>query len=534
MKLFKILTFVLSVLLNGSFVSHAIALGASDATVVILDNKVLGRYNPINGHGQNGDSHIYQALYRIEPGVFDRQPELVPVLASGAAVASEGNRVWTVPIRSGVSFSDGTSFGPEDVVATYKAFIDPRSASNQIAHWDNIETVKTEGQVVKFTLKEPFNQFDRLLLNVIAPSQAFDFDDLKKATDSSLNTHPVGTGPYVLSDLRPDQAIFTAREDYWGKKPVVKKIVIRHTEDDNARAQQIRSGEGDGTILPADLAETFKAPEYHVNSIKTTDWRGMTLPAGNPVTGDDAIRLAVNYAVNRDYMVKYVLDGYGTANSLFLAPFYGDAYDPSLEFPYDPEKAKAILDDAGWKPGADGIRVKNGQRAAFDVIYFTNRDRARKDLSLAVASDLKKIGIEATPIARNSKSVTREDYQHIPVLLGGGGMPYSVDGQLYHVLHSKYAEYGVGAKWDNASDYRNPAIDKLLDDARKEPDPAKQAIFYRTIERHYRSRPAMLQLVYLNHVYVERNLGYKNVVPILEPHAHGVNFGPWYQIEDWQ
>ena len=542
MKIVKLSALLLSVYAAQSFAGlssvaargHASsAQGASD-TVVVLDNNMLGRYNPISGHGRNGDSHVYQGLYRIEPGVFDRQPKLLPLLASGPAIASNGNRLWTVPLRSGVTFSDGSSFGPEDVVATYRAFIDPRSASTQIAHWDNIEKIEAENSQVKFTLKEPFNQFDRRLLNAIAPSEAFDFDHLQKATDSSLNTHPVGTGPYVLSELRSDQAIFIAREDYWRKKPLVKKLVIRHTEDDNARAQQIRAGEGDGTILPEDLAETFGAPDYEVLSVKTLDWRGMTLPAGHPVTGDDAMRLAVNYAVNRDYMVKYVLKGHATANSLFVTGAYGDAYDPSLEFPYDPDKAKAILDQAGWIVGSDGVRVKNGQRAAFDVIYFPNRDSARRDLSLAVASDLKKIGIEVTPISRNSKSVTREDYAHVSVMLGGGGEPYSLDGQVYHILHSKYAEFGSGAKWDNGSDYSNPSVDKLLDDARSESDATKQAALYRSVAKEYRSKPAMLQLVYMNHVYVQRNQGYKNVIPILEPHAHGVNFGPWYEIESWQ
>ncbi|WP_236907119.1 ABC transporter substrate-binding protein, partial [Cronobacter sakazakii] len=97
---------------------------AGTDTVVILESYELGRYNPVLGHGRSGESHIYQGLYRVETGVFDRQPQLNPKLASGPAVASENNKVWTVPLRTDVKFSDGTAFGPEDVVATYKALID--------------------------------------------------------------------------------------------------------------------------------------------------------------------------------------------------------------------------------------------------------------------------------------------------------------------------------------------------------------------------------------------------------------------------
>lgn len=506
---------------------------AGTDTVVILESYELGRYNPVLGHGRSGESHIYQGLYRVETGVFDRQPQLNPKLASGPAVASENNKVWTVPLRTDVKFSDGTAFGPEDVVATYKALIDPRSASTEISTWDNIENVESEKDAVKFTLKEPLANFDRRLINGIAPSEAFDFAHLGRAESSPLNNKPVGTGPYALTELRPDQAILTARPDYWGPKPKVNKIIFRYTADDNARAQQLRAGEGDGTVLPAELASTFKSPEFNVISVKSGDWRAISLPAGNPVTGDDAIRLAVNYAVNRENMVKYVLKGYGVANSTFLAPFYGEAYDPAQEFTYNPERAKKILDEAGWKPGPDGIRVKNGQRAAFEVIYYPNRDRSRRDLTLAAVNDLKKIGIQVTPSARDSKSVTREVYANTPVMLGGGVVPYSVDGQIYHILHSKYAEPGVGANWDNASDYRSPVIDRLLDEARAQTDSHKQAELYRELQEEYHKKPAVLQLVYLNHVYVQREQGFKNVKEILEPHSHGVGFGPWFAIEEW-
>lgn len=503
-------------------------------TVVILDGDTLGQYNPILGHGRNGDSHLYQGLYRVETGVFDRQPVLIPKLASGPAVASEHNRVWTVPLRSGVRFSDGSTFGPEDVVATFRALRDPRSASSEISAWDDIEKVEAEKNAVKFTLKVPLAEFDRRLLNSIAPSEAFNFDHLGKAEDSPLNSKPVGTGPYALSELRPDQAILTARSDYWGPAPQIKKIVIRFTADENARAQQLRAGEGDGTLLAADLAETFKPPQFAVVSARSADWRAITLPAGDPVAGDDAVRLAVNYGVNREAMVKYVLKGHGVANSTFLAPFYGEAYDKAEEFTYDPEKAKKILDDAGWKVGPDGIRARNGQRASFEAIYFPNRDRTRRDLTLAAVSDLKKIGIELVPVSRDSKSVTQAVYARTPVMLGGGGIPYSVDGQIYHILHSKYAEPGVGAKWDNGSDYRNPVIDRLLDEARAEPDIHKQAALYRQVQKEYHAKPAMLQLAYVDHVYVKREQGFKGDDSILEPHTHGVGFGPWYAIEDWK
>ena len=133
------------------------------------------------------------------------------------------------------------------------------------------------------------------------------------------------------------------------------------------------------------LAQEFEGQEgFKVESAHSADWRGITLPAGNPVTGDQAIRNAVNLAVNREAMAKDVMKGHAKPNSTFLADFYGDAYDPTAEIKHDTAKAEKLLDDAGWKKGSDGIRVKDGQRAAFDVIYFPNRDHARTDLTLSL------------------------------------------------------------------------------------------------------------------------------------------------------
>lgn len=510
--------------------------GGSLDKLVLLDNNETGAYNPISGYSRLGDSPVYEGLYRLKASSNKAQiVDFEPVLAAGPATASKDAKTWTVELKSGVKFSDGTDFDAKDVAATYRAILDERSASAEVSSWEMLDKVEADGNKAIFHLKYSYPEFDYLLVNGIAPSEAFDFDNLGPAEKSSLNTKPIGTGPYKLESLRSDEAVFAARDDYHGGDVAVKKIIYRINQDENSRAQQMRGGEGDGIILEPHLAENFANTEgLKVHSVSAADWRGITLPASNPVTGDQAIRDAVNLAVDRESMAKNVMKGNARPNSTYLADFYGDAYDPNLEIPFDTAKAEKILDDAGWVKGKDGIRQKGNQRAAFDVIYFPNRDQARKDLTLAAASDLKKIGIEITPVARDSGSVTRDDYKNTPVMLGGGGTPYTVDGQIYTILHSKYAKYGVGAKWDNASDYVNPAIDALLDKARIEMDQAKRDDMYRQIQKLYVEKPAMLQLVYVNHVYVERDRGMTHPdTTIVEPHGHGLNFGPWYNMAAW-
>lgn len=509
--------------------------------MVVLDNNPLGTYNPVNNHGRNGESRIYQGLFRIQPGKQDTQPELKPLLADGPAVASDENRTWTVKTRSGVTFSDGSPFTAEDVAATYRALTNPAVASTELVRWQNLASVEaTSPNEVVFRLKVPAPEFDRLLLTGIAPHKRLDEEKASTpeaipAKQSSLNTKPVGTGPYKLTELRADQAVFEARDDYWGDKPQLKKIVIRHVEDENARAQQLRSGEGDGTTLSTQLSRAFDGDKnFTVTSRTSADWHGITLPAAHPFVGDQQVRTALNFAVDRKGMVDGALNGHGMPNSTFLAPFYGDAYDASKEIPFDRARAEKLLDEAGWVKGDDGIRAKNGQKAQFNLIYFTNVGETRRLLALAAASDLQKIGVRVDPVAKNSADVSDQDYRTTPLVLGGGSQPYSIDAQLYTILHSKYAVPGVGAKWDNASDYVNPELDSALDAARIEPDAAKRNELYRKVQASYSATPGMLQLAYVKHVYVSRNLGWKEPGVALEPHSHGVEFGPWYTVAEWK
>lgn len=115
-----------------------------------------------------------------------------------------------------------------------------------------------------------------------------------------INSDPIGTGPYKVTSLRPDEAILEARDSYWSNAPETKKIVIRHSTDDSTRAQQMRVGEGDSTMLETKLADTVaKAKDISAEHIESLDWRGISLPAAHPVAGDDAIRMAVSLGVDR-------------------------------------------------------------------------------------------------------------------------------------------------------------------------------------------------------------------------------------------
>ncbi|MFE3541791.1 ABC transporter substrate-binding protein [Nocardia sp. NPDC059177] len=502
--------------------------GSPDA-IVLADAHELGGYNPVAGYGAAGEAKVYDGLLRLSGGTG--MPGFTPALATELPTATADATVWTAPLRQGVRFSDGSDFDAADVVATYRAILDPASASEARSSFSMIDTVEAVGtHSVRFTLRHPYAAFPTKLLIGIVPSESVATPG--PATESPLNTAPIGTGPYRLTSLEPTRAVFEANENYWGGAPSVKRLTLLYVPDDNTRAQRMATGELDGTSLPPLLAATFAdRPSMSVRSNTSADWRGVSMPAGDPVAGDPAVRLALNHAVDRQAMIDNILGGFGRPAYTPIPEVFGDAHDPSAVFAFDPARAAQILDTAGWRAGPDGVRAKDGVRARFTVMY-NSTDTLRRDLALAFASDARKVGIEVDLEALSWDRIEPR-IEQAGILLGGGEEPYDPDTQAYRTLHSPAADPSAGSPYDNASRHVDPVIDAELDTARRSIDPAVRAAAYRAVQRRYAQDPSHVFLVHLDHTYVVRDSGWDTSGPILEPHAHGVTWGPWWSLQTW-
>lgn len=503
---------------------------AEQRAIVLADNQEPGELNPVAGHGEDGSSRIYDGLVRLDPGDGTQIPTLAPALARELPQPNADATEWTVRLRDGVTFHDATPFDAADVVATYAAVIDPAFASPIATSFAMLERVEKVGaDTVRFHLAHPYAAFPSLLLLGIAPSESL--TPAAPVEESALNTEPIGTGPYRLAGLRGDELVLEAYDDYWGGAPPIERITVAIAADDNTRAQRMAAGEFDGTVLPPMLANTFAdRDEFVVTANPSADWRGITLPTGHPVTADPAIRLALNYAVDRTGMIDGVLGGHGRPASTPVPGVFGDYYQPSAGFEFDRAEAERILDAAGWVEGPDGTRVNDGRRASFTLMYNA-ADTVRRDLARAFGSDAAQVGIEVELHGTGWDEIDRRIGVDA-VVLGGGSRPYDPDTQLYSTLHSSYLEEGVGGPYDNAGDYTNDAVDAALDRGRRSTDHATRVEAYRTVQNEYVKAPAMVTLAFLDHTYVTKS-GWPEPTPILEPHTHGVSWGPWWNLPDW-
>ena len=459
--------------------------------------------SPIAGYGEYGAAKLYDGLVAYEA---DRS--LRPDLAAALPTPDGDGRSWTVQLRSGVTFTDGSPFEAQDVVATYRALLDPAHKSPLRQRFSMLKSVTAlDVATVRFDLSVPYAPFPDLLTLGIVSSE-------------SIGTpNPVGTGPYRLQSWQKGvKMVLTANAAYWNDAPHITKVTVEFIPDDEARAKRMRDGKLDGAALPPALAKKFEDVDgMVVVSHSAADVRAVVLPAGDPVTGDPDLRLALNYAVNRAKMVKDALAGGGSAADTPMPDVLAEFVEPDASFSYDLTRALDTLSTSGWVPDATtGVRAKNGTSASFPLLYRKG-DSIAKALAQAFATDAKAVGVTVKPSATTDAAKLAAG----PSVVSFGD-PFDPDTALFPVLRSGVALGG----------YDNVQVDQALDTGRAATDPAERAVAYRKLQRAWVSAPGMVVLAAPNHTYVMRE-SWDGYQPVVDASTADATWGAWWNLEDW-
>lgn len=373
--------------------------------------------------------------------------------------ASEDGMTWTFTIRDDAKFTDGTPLTAKDVAFTINGILNAEASECDMSMVK--EAVAKDDATVVISMEKPFNALLYTLAVVgIVPEHAY---------GDTYGDNPIGSGRYMLEQWdKGQQVILKANPDYYGEAPKIGRVVVVFMEEDASLAAA-QSGQVDVAYTSATFAD--KQPSgYDLLNCASVDSRGISLPtipaggsktdekgeaaAGNDVTCDLAIRQAINYGVDRDKMIENVLNGYGT-----VAYSVGDGMpwsSPDMKCATDVEKAKKLLDDGGWAAGSDGVREKNGTRAAFNL-YYSAGDTVRQGIAEEFSNQMKDLGIEVS-----IKGASWDDlYPHQftdPVVWGWGT---NAPTETYNLFYSK----GTG----NYACYENAATDAYLDEALAKP-----------------------------------------------------------------
>lgn len=496
---------------------------AASGTLVIALPSQPENLNPIAGDNvYEGNQKFFNGLLR-----YKKDLSAEPDLASEMPKRSADGKTVTVKVRDDVKFHDGTALTAKDVAFTYSAILDKGSASPLATLLDSVDSIKaSDATTVQFKLKRADPAFfDKLQIGIV-PAALLEGKDIKTA---AFNRKPVGTGPYVIKEFQPGgRIVMEANADYFRGTPKIKRIVLTAVEDENARVALLEKGTVDAAgIVPKLAPRARRNGEYNVLEIPTADARVLALPNRDPVLRDTAVRRALSLGVDRERMIKGALAGAGD-------PAFGPvrkghwAYSPVAEKAYDPDEAERMLDSAGWKRKGDATRTKGSRKLTFTV-WYRPEDSVRKDVALAFASDMRKIGVDCNVEGLSFDVVEKRQDKGATVF--GYGTPYDPDIELYTLFHSRFATADEDA-FTNYPRTRNAAIDASLDAERSKLDQDERKQDFAKLQEDLAQDASWLWLVRLRHVVVITKR-VKGVDPQVEPHAHGFSRGTSWNLEDW-
>lgn len=427
--------------------------GIKDFVTVVMGttSEPAAGFDPAYGWGAG--EHVHEPL--IQSTLTVTTPELtIDYDLATDMKASEDGMTWTVSIRDDVMFTDGEKLTADDVVFTYN-MLGETSTVNDFTMLERAEAL--DDTTVVFHMKRPYSIWPYTMAIVgIVPEHAY---------DSNYGERPIGSGRYMLKQWdRGQQVILEANPNFYGEAPNMKQVTILFMEEDGAFAA-VKSGQVDLAYTSASYSDQTIGG-YQLLDYKTVDNRGFNLPVissgattasgvslGNDVTGDLAIRRAMNMGINREEMIDDVLNGYGTAaySVCDKMPWYQEA----SKVEYDLEGAKTLLEEAGWIEGDDGIREKGGVKAWFTLMYSAN-DSVRQALAAQTANQLKKLGIQVE-IEGVGWDVAYDRAQSEPMMWGWGAHTPMELYNIYHTIESTgLAEY---------SPYSNQTVDAYMDQA---------------------------------------------------------------------
>ena len=434
---------------------------------------------------------------------------------------SDDKLTWTVTIRDDAKFTDGKPVTAEDVAFTYKTV---KESSTEIDLTMIKDVNATDDNTIEFTLERPMSTFiEKLGACGIVPKHAY---------DETFKDNPIGSGPYKFVQWdKGQQVIAEVNEDYYGNKPSIKKLTMVFLDTDAAYTA-VKSGDVDMAAINGELAKE-KVEGTKILDIPSIETYGVEFPMvkntdkktntgyeiGNNVTSDEAIRKALNAAVDRQGMVDGVLNGYGTVSTTGLEKMPWLNKDTVLdESKYnDINQAKKILEDGGWKDSDnDGILEKDGTKASFKLLYTAGN--YRQELGLEFQKVAKEIGIEVTLEERTWDTILTEIHKEAVLFGFGSGDP----SELYNLYYEGAANTPV--EWDNAGFYENETVNKYIDKALECEDEQEALQYWQKAQYNGNTGASAIGdapycwLVNANHVYIVSE-GFDIGNPVVQPHG---------------
>ncbi|EGK8113756.1 ABC transporter substrate-binding protein [Campylobacter upsaliensis] len=491
--------------------------GSKDTLIIAVENEAP-KINP--AYSEDHDAVIgliFSGLIR-----FDENMKVKPDLAKSWSISKDG-LVYELDLRDDVLWHDGAKFSAKDVKFSLEAFKDPKNNAEIYVNFKDIKSIELLGDYkIKITLSRPFVGFLDSLSAGMLPSHLLENENL---STSEFNQNPVGTGAFKFEKWKKGEYVsLVANENFHLGKVKSKRLILRHINDANVAAVELKNGKIDAALIDSSLLKSFENDKkFKVLREKSADYRALMFNLENEFLKDKNVRLALNYAVNKQAIVDNILHGYGFIASHPLENSWA-APKEFKNYTYDVKKADELLQKAGFKKNEKGLYAKNGKILSFDI-YTMSNDPLRVSLAGILQSEFKKFGVEVKVVAKPAGSF---DYSKVDSFLIGWGSPYDPDFHTYRVFESSQDTNKNSSGW-NFGHYNDKNADEALEKARNSLDPQERKKYYAQFINALYENPPFIFLTYLDFALVYKaNL--KEVKPRILGH-HGVGFT--WNIYEW-
>jgi peptide/nickel transport system substrate-binding protein len=440
----------------------------------------------------SGPSVWYVLIYNIHEALLkvDENYKLVPVLAESYQISPDG-KVWTFKLRKGVKFHDGQPFTSADVKYYYDYLRDPKNAAVTQPSFTPVDKIDAPDDLtVVISLKAPNAPFAALTATVgIAAKHVHE-----KIGEQAYNKAPVGTGPYKFMEQKlGDHVTLAAFDDYWDGRPYIDFWRENVVPETSVRAIALQTGDADSStwpLAPADTLKFISDPKFQAYRAAGTAVNHFPLNNERPQLSDKRVRQAMMYALDRDAMVNDLLKGLAVKATSNISPALEFYYEPNVTlYPRDLDKAKALLKDAGWTPGPDGILANaQGQKLSIVCTVFSG-DALRKSEAEIAQRNLKDVGIDMQLQEKETSAALagyrKGDFDVALFNWGYGGTNGDPD----------TTDLLPGTP-NNFSRWNSPDVQKLLDAGATETDGDKRKKIYSDVQKLVATEVPFLYIMY--------------------------------------
>lgn len=384
------------------------------------------------------------------------------------------DKTWVFHLRQGVKFHNGQDLTAEDVKYTYETILAEDFGAPLRAFYEPIQSIEVvDDHTIKFTLDSVYGPFLSFMDMGIVPKAVVE------EQGEAFGTNPVGTGPFKFVNWqRGDTIELEAFDDHFNGRPKVDHVLIKVVPDNSARAVAVESGDLDfvqSPVSPQDVKRLEETAGIQVDRLPASGYTYINLNTADPILTDMRVRQALAHLVNREQILETIYKGIGQiANSPIPQGMW--AYTDDVQgYDYDPEQAMALLDEAGWTVGADGIRQKDGQPLALTVRTHSE-DPDRRQVIEVLQAEFSKVGIQADTnvVEWPSYFADIQEGKYQVAVVGWLNLT-SPDRAMFRAFTiNGPANYGK---------YENDEVDKLILDARATLDQDKAKAMYQDASR---------------------------------------------------